>query len=176
MIPPQIITAICWVFGSAILGTLSARDIVAKERRPSTAVSSAKVNAIVTRRRMLTHASYDLGLQTILTGKTTSEITYTTMAIPCHIRNFANVIEHMATREEEDSNQTNSSPNIAVLKNWQKIWPSHKSKRDGPKKGRCNGNATYPVDRSLDRWVWSIWESTSNPRVNLLSGLWACNS
>lgn len=35
MIPPHTMTATCWVLGSAMRGTFSASEIVAKDKRPS---------------------------------------------------------------------------------------------------------------------------------------------
>jgi hypothetical protein len=56
-----------------------------------------------------------LGFQTVLIGKSPSKIADTTSSITSNIRNFSDMVEHMAACEEKDSNQANSCPKVAIL-------------------------------------------------------------
>lgn len=69
----------------------------------------------------LTDGSYDLCFHAKLILKPTGKVAYATVAIARNIRNLPYMIEHLATGEEEDSNQADSSPEISVLNNWQDV-------------------------------------------------------
>jgi len=59
--------------------------------------------------------SNNLTLKTILVAEATSEIAHTTLAITNNIRRLTNVVEHVARREEQDGDEGDGSPEIAVL-------------------------------------------------------------
>jgi hypothetical protein len=40
------------------------------------------------------------------------------------------MIEHVSTGEKKNGNQANRSPNIAILDDWQEIWPSNTQEGD----------------------------------------------
>lgn len=81
------------------------------------------------------------------------------------------MVEHVATSEKKDSNQADSSPYIAILYNRHEIWPCHVQEGDRSQDGCGDCNASQPIDRSTDSWMWSIGKMAREPSMYLLSGL-----
>lgn len=65
----------------------------------------------------LTNGRDDLRFQTELRLKPVDEIADTATSVTCDIRYFANVVEHVSTREQQDRDQTDGCPYVAVLNN-----------------------------------------------------------
>jgi hypothetical protein len=82
------------------------------------------------------------------------------------------MVEHVSTSEKKNGNQANCRPNVTVLDDWQKIWPSNTQEGNRSQYSRGDSNAAYPVNRSIDWGVGSVLEVTGNPGVDLLCGLW----
>lgn len=122
MTPPQIITAICCVLGSAIRGTFSANEMVAKDRRPSEIFVR---EGPYLEMEKLTHSGYDLSFQTVLIRKPSSKVADTTSPIPSNVWNLSDVIKHMATCEEKNSYQAYSCPEVAILNDGQQVRSSN---------------------------------------------------
>jgi len=112
---------------------------------------------------VLTHSCNDLSLKTILALESSSKVTDTSMAITNNIRYFSDVIEHVSTCEEENHNQADSSPDVAVLDDWDKKWPGNGTKGYRAENGCSDGNDTSPVDWSLDGGMWFTWELACDP-------------
>jgi hypothetical protein len=104
-------------------GTFSASEIVAKERSPS--VSCLLDERHIWKSETLTHGCNDLSFQAVLIRKSPSEIAHTASSITGNVGDFSDVVEHMTTCEEKDSNQANSSPEVAILNDGQKVWASN---------------------------------------------------
>lgn len=63
----------------------------------------------------LTDSSHDLGFQSKLVLEASCDIADAAMAISNNVWNLPNMVEHMTTNEEENGNQADGSPNVAVL-------------------------------------------------------------
>lgn len=82
-------------------GTLRASDIVAKARMPSVEhISKTTRGRSEVQER--THRGYNLRLQSKLVLEAIREVTHTSLAIARHVWDFSNVVEHVATSEQED--------------------------------------------------------------------------
>lgn len=75
-----------------------------------------------------THCSHNLCLKTELAGKTASKVANATFPITRNIGYFPYVIEHVTARKEQDNDQTDGSPQILILYNWEEIWRCHAEK------------------------------------------------
>lgn len=67
------------------------------------------------RDRQLTNSRDNLRFHTKLVLEAARKITNTPFAIPNHVWYLADMIEHVPTREEEDSDQADRSPEVSVL-------------------------------------------------------------
>ena len=119
-----------------------------------------------------THGSNNLRLQAKLVLETACKVADAAFSIGRDIGNFANVVEHVSASEEQHSDETEGSPQVAVL-------------QDGDDVGRCNsdeGNSTEdsgrdgddldPVDGAGDGRFGSVGgELASDPGLDLLSRL-----
>jgi len=61
-------------------------------------------------RRWLTNCSNNLRLQSELVAEATGEITDSALPISCHIWYLADMIEHVAASEEENSDEAECGP------------------------------------------------------------------
>ena len=84
------------------------------------------------------------------------------------------MVEHMATGEEEDKNQADSSPEVSVLNKRGNVWPSNAYETNDTKECGGEGYIKHIVDWSLDLGVWSVREMTSDP-VTYLFGRQGAN-
>lgn len=132
-------------------------------------LSNALVSFIGVKELCLTYSSHDLGFQSKLVLEASCDIADAAMAISNNVWNFPNVVEHMTTNKEENGNQADGSPNVAVLNDRQ-----HISRRTGQRSADAEDNGhgggpSKPVEGSLHRWVWSIGKLPRDPGMNLLS-------
>lgn len=169
--PAQAKTATCWALGSAIRGTLTAKDIAVKERTPSA------LHQYVGRFRDCgyegehTHGGDNLGLKAELVLEATCKVADAATAITRHVWHLSNVVEHLATDEEEDRDQADGSPEVSALKHRQQIRP-HQVKDSQAARGCDRRNdPSQPVNRPLDRWVWTVGRVAGEPLVDLLGRL-----
>lgn len=96
----------------------------------------------------LTDSSYYLCFQAKLILEPTGEVAYATMAIARNVRNLPYMVEHLATGEEENSNQAQGSPEISVLDNWQDVGRQDREERNSTHHcGDCE-DETHVVDRT----------------------------
>lgn len=120
---------------------------------------------------MLTHEGNDLCLEAILILETASEITNSTMSITSHIRYFPDSVEHLATCEQKNANQTQACPDIAILNDRQYVWPDVVA-YGGEEEDK--DDRYYPrdiIDRSAHCGMRSVWEVTGKPFVHILGSL-----
>ncbi len=109
-------------------GTFKASAIVAKDKSPSIGmVSNHGKESLVDK---LTHSCHDLRLHPKLVGKASSEISNPTFTIARNVGNLSNVVEHVATREQENGNKTDASPEITILNHREDIGFSEGNERD----------------------------------------------
>lgn len=165
---PQTRTAICCLRASAILGTLRARLMVAKERMPS-----VNVSRLVTLQYFdwleLTNGSNDLCLEAELVLETAGEVGETALAIVTSVGHLADVVEHVSAGEEQDKDQADSGPQVAVLDDGKDVGRSDGKECDDTDDGSCNGDNLDIIDRTLDRWMRGVGKVTAQPRVDRLS-------
>lgn len=120
---PQTKTAICCALGSAIRGTLSASEIVAKARIPSAGFTSAGCSlARQSGSCKHTHGSHNLRLKPILILESSGKVTEPAFAVRSSVRHVSDVVEHMPACEEKYRDQADRRPGIAVLDYWQDVW------------------------------------------------------
>jgi hypothetical protein len=73
----------------------------------------------------LTYCRHDLRLESVLVRKTPRKVAYTATTVTCNVRHLPDMIKHISTCEQEDSNQTNDCPDVPVLDNGKEIWPGN---------------------------------------------------
>lgn len=73
------------------------------------------------------------------------------------------MVEHMSTGEKKNGNQTDCSPNIAVLEDGQEVRPSNAQECDCSQNCCSDCNTSQPIDRSCNGWVRSIGELACDP-------------
>ena len=98
----------------------------------------------------LTHGSNNLSLETELVLETTSKVGDSALAVACNVGDLADVVEHVATGEEQDSNQTDGSPEIAALEDGKDIGSSNGESGDRSEDGYGSGDDLDVVDRTGD--------------------------
>jgi len=87
----------------------------------------------------------------------TSEVAYTAPSIRCHIWHFPNVIEHVSAREQQDGDQTDGSPEVAVLDDGENVGRRDGEEGDDAEHRRNGDRNPHVVDRTHERWVWYVW-------------------
>lgn len=81
-----------------------------------------------------------MSFETELVLEATSEVGNTALAVACNVRDLADVVEHVATGEEQDGDQADCGPEVAALKDGQSV-------RSGNSKG---GHGTENGNRGCD--------------------------
>lgn len=105
--------------------------------------------------------------------KSRGNIANSTTAITSHVGHFSNVVEHVATGEQQDRDKADGSPKVAVLDNWQHVRRRGHQSCANSQDNDSRSDPSHPVDGPLDRWVRSIRHMASDPSMNLLSGSWS---
>ena len=82
------------------------------------------------------------------------------------------MVEHVSTREEEDQDQTDCSPDIAVLNERCNVWPRNAYSSNGTEECSGRENVEHVVDGSMNLGVRAVGEMASDPRANLFCRLW----
>lgn len=167
MTAPHTRTATCCVLGSAIRGTLSANEIVAKDKRPSSTVRSWGKAFW----RKLTHSSDYLCFKTELIWEASRKIADASTSIASNIWYFSDMVEHMAAGEEENGNQTYRSPDVTILNDGYDIWPCDAQKSNTTKDRGDNGDPANPINGTVYLGVRAARHVSCDPRVHLLSRL-----
>lgn len=132
-------TATPCVLASAMRGTLMASVIVAKERTPSVSLL-AGCSKNSRGQSKLTNCSNDLGLQTKLVLEASGKVADATLAISGHVWDLSDMVEHVSTGKEKNSNQANGSPQISVLEKRRKVWCGNSEEGD---KSENSGRDSY---------------------------------
>lgn len=111
----------------------------------------------------LTHRGNNLSLETELVLEAACEVADTTLAVGDNVGNLANVVEHVAAREEEHGDQADGGPEVAVLDNRKEVWRGDAEESDHTEHGSGDGDNLHVVDRTNDRWVRSVGEMAAEP-------------
>jgi hypothetical protein len=96
----------------------------------------------------LTDGGNNLRLETELVAKSSSEIAESTFSVSGDIRHFADVVEHVSTGEEQHGDETEGSPEVAVLEDGDDVGRCDGDKGDGAKDSCRDGDDLDPVDRT----------------------------
>lgn len=83
------------------------------------------------------------------------------------------MVEHVSTCKKEDQDQTDCSPDIAVLNQRCNIWPGNAYGSNGTEECGGRENVKHIVDRSMNLGVRTVGEMASDPRANLFRRLWS---
>jgi hypothetical protein len=101
--------------------------------------------------------------------ETAGEVGETTLAIVTSVGHLADVVEHVSTGEEQDKNQADGGPQVAVLDDRKDVGRSDGEEGEDTNDGGCNSNNLDIVDRTLDRWVRGVGKVTAQPRMDRIS-------
>lgn len=102
--------------------------------------------------------------------KASSEVAHTTARVVGNIGDLANLVVHVTTGEQQDSNQSEGSPDIAVLDHGHDVRPGDV---DASQATGNHGEAHSPlevVDRALDGRMRAAIKVADKPRVHYLGG------
>lgn len=121
----------------------------------------------------LTHGSNNLRLQPILILEPSSKIAHTAFTIRLHIRHFADVVEHVAGGEEQDHDQADCGPEVAVLDNGQDVGRGDGEEGDESEDGGGDGDDFDVVDWADDGWVGDVGELAREPGVDRVGSVGA---
>jgi hypothetical protein len=110
-----------------------------------------------------------LSLETELVLETAGEVGETTLAVVASVGHLADVVEHVAAGEEQDKDQADGGPQVAVLDDWKDVGRGDGEECEGTDDSSRDGDDLDIVDRTLDRRVRGVGKVTAQPRVNRLS-------
>jgi hypothetical protein len=117
-------------------------------------------------RYRLTHRGNDLSLETELVLEAASEVANTALAISSNVGNLANVVEHVSAGKEQDSDQADGSPEVAVLDDREEVGCGDSQECEDTDDSSRDSDDLHIVDRTLDRWVRRVGKMTAKPCVN----------
>ena len=113
----------------------------------------------------LTHSSNDLRLHAILILETAGKVTDPTTPVACHIWHFSNMVEHVSAREQQNHDQTDTSPQVAVLNDRHNIRVCHCDEREQSQENSDGDSNFCKVDGTLDLGIISGWEMAKYPAM-----------
>lgn len=117
----------------------------------------------------LTHCSNNLSLKTELVLETTGKVGDSALAVACDVGDLADVVEHVATGEEEDGDQADGGPEVAALDDGENVRSSNGAGGDCSKNGHGGGDDLDVVDGTNDRRSRTC-DMASEPGVNGFGG------
>ncbi len=120
----------------------------------------------------LTYGSHDLCLQAKLVLESTSKVTNTSVSISGHIRDLSNVIEHLTAGEEEDGDQAESRPEVAVLNDGQHVRRESREESNGTHENGNPRDNAHIIDRSNQLRLGAVRQVASDPLVELVGRDW----
>ena len=109
-----------------------------------------------------------MSLKTELVLEAASEVSEAALAVVASVGHLADVVEHVSAGEEQDENQADGSPQVAVLNDGKNVWRSDSEEGEDTDDSGCDGDDLEIVDRTLDRWVRGVGKVTAQPSVNRL--------
>lgn len=111
-------------------------------------------------------------LEAELVAETTGKVADAALAVTLYVGCLADVVEHMAGGKEEDSDQGEGCPEVAVLEEGNDVGRGDSDDSDTSKDGGGNGDDLDPVDRARDLGLGDVGgELAGDPGVDLLGGL-----
>lgn len=128
--------------------------MVLRARTPCLHLKAEKGEGL--RGKSRTHRGDDLPLNANLHLKTWRDIHDTPLVCGGDIRHFANLSEHLPAREEKNRDQTANGPEIAVLDDWDKVWPERCNECHGTHQKCRTDDQPRVVDRAGDVDYWRV--------------------
>ena len=107
-----------------------------------------------------------MSLKTELILEAASEVSEAALAVVASVGHLADVVEHVSAGEEQDHDQADGGPEVAVLEDGRDVGPSNSEECEDADDGRCDSDNLDIVDRALDRRVGRVGKVTAQPRVN----------
>ena len=105
-------------------------------------------------------------LETELVLEAAGEVGETTLAIVTSVGHLADVVEHVSAGEEQNGDQADGGPEVAVLNDRQNVRCGDcKEGEDTDDSGRY-GDDLHVVDWALDGWVRRVGEMAAEPCVD----------
>lgn len=104
------------------------------------------------------HGSNDLCLQSELVLKATSEVADSSLAVARDVGNFADVVEHGTGGEEQDCDERDCSPQVAVLHNRKDVWGGDGEQGQDAERSRCDCNDAHVIDGACNLRLRSFRE------------------
>lgn len=141
--------------------------MVAKARTPSaTCVSKC---GILKGYKGPTNCSNNLRLKTKLVAKAPGKIVDSALAIARYVGRLPDVVEHVPASEEQDGDETDGSPEIAVLQDGKYVRRGDGEESDGAKNSGGDGDELDVVDGAGDGGFGDVgWELARYPCVEVL--------
>ena len=96
----------------------------------------------------------------------TGEVADTTLAIGLNVGDLADVVEHVSAREEQNSDQADGGPEVAVLDDGQKVRRGDCEESEDTDDSGCDSDDLHVVDRTNDGRVRRVGEVTAEPCVD----------
>jgi hypothetical protein len=101
--------------------------------------------------------------------ETTGKVRDSALAVACNVGDLADVVEHVATGEEQDSDQTDGGPEVAALEDGEDIGSSDGESSDRSENGYSGSDDLDVVDRTRNGRSGAS-DMASEPGVDRLSG------
>lgn len=168
-------TATFCVRESEMRGTLTVRAIAQNARRPSEDARLAHLTplrAVESNLRRHTQGSNNLRLKAQLALEVRGEVCDSTAAISCDVRHLADVVEHMPAGKEQNCDQAEGCPDIAVLHNGDHIGRCRRQQCTSTKDNSDPRPPPHPVDGPFNLRMRSIWQVPSQPASDLFGSGW----
>lgn len=80
------------------------------------------------------------------------------------------MVEHVATREQQDGNQATRSPQVSIPDNGKDVWREDREQGDRTQEDRYGGDQTHVVDWAHKRWLRAFGKMTVDPCIDLVGG------
>jgi hypothetical protein len=100
--------------------------------------------------------------------ETASEVADATLSISSNVGNLADVVEHVSAGEQQDSDQADGSPEVAVLDDREEVGCCNSQEGEDTNDSSRDSDDLHIVDRTLDRWVRRVGKMTAKPCVDRL--------
>lgn len=114
----------------------------------------------------------NLRLKTILVAESTSKVRDATLLVSNNVGRLPDVVEHVAASEQQHGNETDGSPEVAVLNERNHVWPSNEDSCDATQNSSSHRDDLDPVDGAGHGGLGhAIGDVARDPGVDLLGSL-----
>lgn len=114
----------------------------------------------------LTHGRDNLTLEAKLVLETSSKVGNLALAITANIWRRPDMVKHVTARKQQNSDDRQRSPQVAVLHDGHDVWPGYKSTCNTAENNGSNSDKADVVKRAVDaRFGYSIGELAAKPAL-----------